>query len=115
MGLISRTAQHALRALTWLAVQQDRVPVKDLADHIGTPQPYLARIVIQLAEAGYVGVPVGASSWPARLPISPCMKSSRFSMKRRRSKSARWGCPAAPRVATTAPLTRSGADSKSAC
>jgi Rrf2 family transcriptional regulator, iron-sulfur cluster assembly transcription factor len=54
MSLISRTAQYALRAMTVLAAQEDRMTVKDLAGAVGAPQPYLARIIMTLADTGMV-------------------------------------------------------------
>ncbi|HOE97619.1 MAG TPA: Rrf2 family transcriptional regulator [Candidatus Sumerlaeota bacterium] len=54
MSIISRTAQYALRSMTLLAIQHDRVTVKDLAQEVGAPQPYLARIIMLLADKGLV-------------------------------------------------------------
>lgn len=54
MGLISRTAQYALRAMTLLASQGGRMTVRQLAKSVGAPQPYLARIIMMLADTGMV-------------------------------------------------------------
>lgn len=54
MSLISRTAQYALRAMTLLAAQDGRMTVKQLAQTVGAPQPYLARIIMTLADTGMV-------------------------------------------------------------
>ena len=54
MSLISRTAQYALRAMTLLAAQDERMTVKQLAQSVGAPQPYLARIIMTLADTGMV-------------------------------------------------------------
>lgn len=54
MSLISRTAQYALRAMTLLAAQEGRMTVKQLASAVGAPQPYLARIIMTLADTGMV-------------------------------------------------------------
>lgn len=54
MSLISRTAQYALRAMTLLAAHDGRMTVKQLAQTVGAPQPYLARIIMTLADTGMV-------------------------------------------------------------
>lgn len=54
MSLISRTAQYALRAMTLLATNESRMTVKQLAQAVGAPQPYLARIIMTLADKGMV-------------------------------------------------------------
>ena len=54
MSLISRTAQYALRAMTLLAAQESRMTVRQLAQAVGAPQPYLARIIMTLADTGMV-------------------------------------------------------------
>ncbi|MCE5228619.1 Rrf2 family transcriptional regulator [bacterium] len=54
MSLISRTAQYALRAMTLLASQDGRMTVRQLAKSVGAPQPYLARIIMMLADTGMV-------------------------------------------------------------
>lgn len=54
MSLISKTAQYALRAMTLLATHEDRMTVRQLALAVGAPQPYLARIVMTLADTGMV-------------------------------------------------------------
>lgn len=54
MSLISRTAQYALRAMTLLAAQEGRITVKQLALAVGAPQPYLARIIMTLADVGLI-------------------------------------------------------------
>jgi Rrf2 family protein len=54
MSLISRTAQYALRSMAVLASQKERMTVKRLAEHVGAPQPYLARIIMLLANEGLV-------------------------------------------------------------
>ncbi len=54
MSLISRTAQYALRAMTLLAAQDKRMTVRQLAKAVGAPQPYLARIIMTLADTGMV-------------------------------------------------------------
>jgi Rrf2 family transcriptional regulator, iron-sulfur cluster assembly transcription factor len=54
MSLISRTAQYALRAMAVLASHQDRLTVRQLAETVGAPPPYLARIVMLLANEGLV-------------------------------------------------------------
>ncbi|MCL5270636.1 MAG: Rrf2 family transcriptional regulator [bacterium] len=54
MSLISRTAQYALRAMTLLAAQDGRMTVKQLAQAVGAPQPYLARIIMNLADEGMI-------------------------------------------------------------
>lgn len=54
MSLISRTAQYALRAMTVLASQSGRMTVRQLAKAVGAPQPYLARIIMMLADTGMV-------------------------------------------------------------
>lgn len=54
MSLISRTAQYALRAMTLLAAHDGRMTVKQLAQSVGAPQPYLARIIMTLADTGMV-------------------------------------------------------------
>lgn len=54
MSLISKTAQYALRAMTLLASQSGRMTVRQLAKSVGAPQPYLARIVMMLADTGMV-------------------------------------------------------------
>ena len=54
MSLISRTAQYALRAMAVLSSQHDRMTVRQLAETVGAPQPYLARIVMLLANEGLV-------------------------------------------------------------
>lgn len=54
MSLISRTAQYALRAMSLLAAQDTRMTVKQLAQAVGAPQPYLARIIMTLADTGLV-------------------------------------------------------------
>lgn len=54
MSLVSRTAQYALRAMSLLAAQDGRMTVKQLALAVGAPQPYLARIIMTLADTGMV-------------------------------------------------------------
>lgn len=54
MSLISRTAQYALRAMSLLAANEGRMTVKQLAQSVGAPQPYLARIIMTLADTGMV-------------------------------------------------------------
>lgn len=55
MSLVSRTAQYALRAMTLLASQGGgRMTVRQLAKSVGAPQPYLARIIMMLADTGMV-------------------------------------------------------------
>jgi Rrf2 family iron-sulfur cluster assembly transcriptional regulator len=54
MSMISRTAQYALRAMSLLATQEGRMTVKQLAQAVGAPQPYLARIIMTLADTGMV-------------------------------------------------------------
>lgn len=54
MSLISRTAQYALRAMSLLAANEGRMTVKQLALAVGAPQPYLARIIMTLADTGMV-------------------------------------------------------------
>ena len=55
MSLISKTSQYAIRALTLLAAHdEDRMTVRDLAMAVGAPPPYLARIIMTLADAGLV-------------------------------------------------------------
>ena len=54
MSLISRTAQYALRSMTLLAMQDERLVVRDLAKRVGAPQPYLSRIIMLLADKGFV-------------------------------------------------------------
>lgn len=54
MSMISRTAQYALRAMTLLAANEGRMTVKQLAQSVGAPQPYLARIIMTLADTGMV-------------------------------------------------------------
>ena len=50
MSLVSRTAQYALRAMSLLAGQPGRTTVRQLATQVGAPQPYLARIIMTLAD-----------------------------------------------------------------
>ena len=54
MSLISKTAQYALRTMSLLAAHEDRLTVRELAQSVGAPQPYLARIVMSLVNLGLV-------------------------------------------------------------
>ena len=54
MSLLSKTAQYALRTMSLLAAHEDRLTVRELALSVDAPQPYLARIVMNLANVGLV-------------------------------------------------------------
>jgi Rrf2 family protein len=51
--LLSQTAEYALRAMAWLALESPKVPVraKDLAESTGIPLPYLSKILRRLVVA----------------------------------------------------------------
>jgi Rrf2 family iron-sulfur cluster assembly transcriptional regulator len=51
--LLSQTAEYALRAMAWLALESPRTPVraKDLAASTGIPLPYLSKILRRLVVA----------------------------------------------------------------
>ena len=51
--LLSQTAEYALRAMAWLALESPKAPVraKDLAQSTGLPLPYLSKILRRLVVA----------------------------------------------------------------
>lgn len=52
-GLVSRTAQHAIRAVLAMAEQSDRPHgAADLARRVGAPPNYLSKLLKSLADAG---------------------------------------------------------------
>ena len=69
MMSLSQTTGHAVRALTCLAGRVNPpVSIKDLAAWSGVPQPYLAKIVKKLNNAGIIESKRGAGGgvWLAR-------------------------------------------------
>lgn len=53
---LPQTVEYAFRAMTCLAVSDDDAPVRagDLADRVGVPRPYLAKVMRRLVVAGLV-------------------------------------------------------------
>jgi len=52
-GMVSRTAQHAIRAVLALAAEPDRPQgAADLAHRVGAPPNYLSKLLKTLADAG---------------------------------------------------------------
>lgn len=60
--MLSRTVKYALRTLTHLATSEQDAPVlrKDLAEIVGAPSQYLAKILVSLSKAGYLHAVRGA-------------------------------------------------------
>jgi len=54
MSLLSRTAQYALKSMAVLSAQEDRLTVRQLAETVSAPQPFVARIVMLLSNEGLV-------------------------------------------------------------
>lgn len=54
--MLSRTAEHAIRAVLYLAREagEEPVPASDVARAIGAPRNYLSKTLHQLAKAGVV-------------------------------------------------------------
>ena len=53
-GILSQTAEYAVRAMAWLALLSSEEPVRasDLAERSGVPSHYLAKILRRLVLAG---------------------------------------------------------------
>lgn len=54
--ILSRTSQYAIQALIYIAAQPRGVPVliRNVAEHLGVPPPYLAKIMQTLARGGLI-------------------------------------------------------------
>ena len=57
MGFFSKTCEYALRAVFYIASKSqngERVGIKEIAEHINSPEHYLAKILQKLSRSGMV-------------------------------------------------------------
>jgi Rrf2 family protein len=57
MGIFSKTCEYAMRAVFYIAQrshQGDKVGIKEIAENINSPQPFLAKILQKLSREGLI-------------------------------------------------------------